>query len=349
MSFTYYASCIPGLQHTAERLVTSRLGDAVVIRSLEGALVFQTGCSYDRLNLFCFNNIFLVLDMRQAGNGEAAIESHMREICRRKKLPLANGPGERSFRIVCSRANQLVGVNENLKRNVEERISRETGLRVNRSKPGREYWFLLRSEGLSLFMERLSRHRSFDKALHPGELPPPLAYLMCWMAAPEKTSLVLDPFCGYGSIPEQGCKHFPLKQFYAFDIKDEVLRFSRTKLKGGTLARCTVQKTGIHDIFSFLDEGTVDRIVTDPPWGLFEKTDIPLGQFYDEMVRIFFRLLKAEGRIVLLTAAKDEFAAAVSKQAGLEITDLTHVLVSGKKAGIFIVKKRPPGPPSTST
>jgi tRNA G10 N-methylase Trm11 len=185
-------------------------------------------------------------------------------------------------------------------------------------------------------MERLTKHRSFDKTLHRGELSPQLAWMMCWLSKPRKEDVVLDPFCGYGAIPGQRINRFPLKKMYAFDRDEGALKCTRSKLKGEE--RCDIRKLDFRDIPSALPEKSVDTIITDPPWGMFEETDIPLEKFYAAMIRGFRRVLKDQGRVVILTAAKEEFLAALKASGGpgeLELRESLQVLVSGKKAGLF--------------
>ncbi|GHV66929.1 hypothetical protein AGMMS49928_02780 [Spirochaetia bacterium] len=343
MKFTYYAAFIPGMQTVVEDIVKTRLKDVNIKKLLDGAVFFETDCSYDSLNFFCFNNIFSVLDIFENADEKNAIENHINKIFRQKNFIFGDKPPSKkikTFRVISSHANQLVPVDEKIKLNIEKYISQKTGLSCNRSSPDTEFWFLYRNEKFSLFMERRSRHHSFDKTLHKGELPPQLAYMMCRMANPGKAHIVLDPFCGYGAIPEQALKHFPAENVYAFDINNDALKFTRKKFTGST-KNCIINNVDINTIFSSLAEKSIDRIITDPPWGMYEQPEIPIGLFYEKMINIFSRLLKDDGIIVLLTARKEELAAAVSKCKKLMIKNTLNILLSGKKAAVFIVTNAP--------
>ncbi|MDR2759673.1 MAG: methyltransferase [Spirochaetaceae bacterium] len=345
MTFVYYASFIPGLQELVGTIVRERLEDVRIKKLLDGAIVFETHCGYDRLNFFCFNNIFLVISIIENPGSENPLESHMKRACKiRETDPRISGNNQkiRSFRIIGSYENKLVPLNEKIKGETERFITRQSRLSVNRTRPDTEFWFLYRREGFSIFMKRLTKHPSFEKVLHPGELPPQLAYLMCRLAAPKKNDTLLDPFCGYGSIPCEGLKHFPLKQFWAFDLDPQAVKITQNKIRGTLRNRCRIQQADICDIFSWLPEGGVDKIITDPPWGLYQNTRIPLGQFYEKTLGIFDRLLKPAGTLVLLTA--QEAAAILTKIKTLKQVKAIPILLSGKKAGIFIIKKAPPEP-----
>ena len=67
----YYGSFVPGMQDVIEEVVRERLSDVSVVKLHDGAIVFETDCSYDRLNFFCFNNIFAVIDILDSVNLES--------------------------------------------------------------------------------------------------------------------------------------------------------------------------------------------------------------------------------------------------------------------------------------
>jgi predicted RNA methylase len=357
----YYAAFAPGMQEAVAEIIRKRLPDVFIEKLLEGAVVFESGCSYDRLNFLCFNNIFAVIDKvetgRNGGNAppEKLLEAHIAKItggptaARGMKAPpeidnraalSGNNRKIRSFRIICSAENKPVSVNAALKREAELFVARESGLVVNRAGPDTEFWFLYRREGFSLFMKRLTRHASFEKTLHPGELSPQLAWLLCSLSNPKHTDVVVDPFCGYGSIPEQRTKHFPFKKMYALDINAGSLSITKNKLKGRQAEKCEILKTDIYDIFTVLSPGGADAIVTDPPWGLYRETTVPPQKFYDDMTAVFSRLLKDGGRAVVLTARKEEFESSARKTPQLHLVKTFHVLVSGKKAAVYVLEKR---------
>jgi 16S rRNA G966 N2-methylase RsmD len=362
-TLTYYATFIPGLQDCIADVVKERLPDVVIQKLLDGAIVFETACTYDRLNFFCFNNIFLVSGIVEHASGKPApagnsgiagpqnavpqnavlLETHMKKaIAAGKNDPVIahNNKKIQSFRIICSIENKLVPVNEKIKQETERFIAAASGMAVNRSLPDTEFWFLYRSEGFSVFMKRLTKHGSFDKTLHPGELPPPLAWMLCRLSNPKNTDTVIDPFCGYGAIPAERIKRFPLKKFYALDKDNAVLAHTRQKIThsgGKSMAEfCHIERADINAALSICGEAAADAIITDPPWGMYEETGIPLQEFYDGMMKIFAGLLKPAGTLVLLTAKKDELLRAAEKVTTLTLNRTIPILLSGRKAGIFV-------------
>jgi tRNA1(Val) A37 N6-methylase TrmN6 len=335
------------MQKVVEAIVRERLKDVRIKKLLDGAILFETASSYDKLNFFCFNNIFAVISII-----ENSVEAHMRAACRAGPHPVIveNTKKIRSFRIVCSVENTLAAVDERLRRDTERYIAAQSGLVPHRSRPDTEFWFLRRREGFSVFMKRLTRHGSFEKTLHPGELPPPLAYLLCRLSEPKPGDVAADPFCGYGAIPAEGLKRFPASRFYASDRDGKALEYARQKLSGNVGSRCVFHQADVYTLPSLLPPESLDAIITDPPWGLYagvkgpgeaKRTEGPQvsERFYADIIEIFAGLLKPGGVAVVLTARLKELTDGAARSGRLEIKDAIPILLSGKKATVFVMKK----------
>jgi predicted RNA methylase len=351
----YYAAFIPGMQDFIADVLRERLKDVSIQKLLDGAVVFETECTYDRLNFFCFNNIFALIDIQEykAENGQSVgpgvMELHINKILKLKSSgkilksfhPLIAGNSKliKSFRLVCSMENKPVSVNENIKKDMENFIIRVSCLKLNRSKPDTEFWFLYRREGFSCFLKRLTNNRQGEKSLHPGELRSQLAWLLCKIAGIKNGDTVVDPFCGYGSIPKAACKHFPVKKFYAFDIDPLCIKATRSQSGIRGKQTCEIHQSDFRSVFNFVTPGGIDVIVTDPPWGIYKETDTPLQSMYNEMLNVFSQLLKNKGRLVLLSAAERELEFAIEKNHTFTVNVKTPILVSGKKANLYRLEK----------
>ena len=334
----YFGTFIPGAEDIVAGILAQRLKDLRLVDLQSGAVEFETALAYSGLNLFCVNNLFQVLYSAPARAEKAGLEKFARG------LPTApvdwKAAGEhparcRSFRLMTSCQNQLTALSAGAKTALEKRLAEATGLRVDRGLPDSEFWVLTRREGKGYLLKRLSRHRAYDKLLHPGELHPELAYMLCWLSAPQPTDRVLDPFCGYGAIPVQRCKRFPYAKMLAFDQDPVPLALAQKKLgqrPGLVFAQGDALRLG-----ESLPPESVDAIITDPPWGLYRDTAQPLGAFYTAMLGAFCQVLKPGGRVVVLTAGKRELAEALADCPQLGLKEEYHLLVSGKKCGVFVL------------
>ncbi|MDR3335791.1 MAG: hypothetical protein LBT16_01175 [Treponema sp.] len=345
MQLIYYASFVPGMGSIIEKVIRERLTDGVIQKLLDGAVVFKTACSYDKLNFFCFNNIFAVINIIEKPVPSLALDSHMKQACALGANPVIteNNGKIRSFRIIASRENKPAAVNEKIKADTEKYIAKESGLAVDRARPDTEFWFLYRSEGFSVFMKRLTRHGSFEKTLHPGELPLPLAWMLCRLSEPLPGDTVCDPFCGYGSIPSERLTRFPVTCFYAFDIDPKVLNHARNKISAGLQSRGHFEKADFRRLTALLPPKSIDAIITDPPWGFYDKKAFGEGEgeeFYADMVSVFGKVLKSGGRAVVLTAKTEILRGALEKEGVFEKKETIPILLSGKKAVVFVLGRK---------
>ena len=338
----FYAAFIPGLQNFIEKVLKERLSDVKILKLLDGAVVFETTVTYDKLNFFCFNNIFAVINIMDDVNGFDTLEKHIRLFINEnmnffKDVISNNSKNFNTFRIVISNENVPASIDEKLRIEAEKFISRLSGLQVNRSLPDTEFWFLYRSDALSkqnfsIFMKRLTLRSSWDKTLHKGELPPPLAWTLCRLADLKHSDAVLDPFCGYGSIPEEAIKRFHITNFIACDNDDDAAKYTQARFKKMKSGQFTFYQTDFNKLPSFAGENTIDAIVTDPPWGQFKGNGGEL--FLKKMFETFGKLLKNGGRAVILYANTGNFLEVVLDN--FEAQNKIPILLSGKKAVIYV-------------
>jgi len=338
----FYAAFIPGLQNLIADVIKERLSDVKINKLLDGAVLFETATGYDSLNFFCFNNIFAVISVMDHTDNDfkpkIALEKHIKSAVKNNAacdVICYNNKKFQTFRIVTSAENIPAAIDEKLRADAESYISRFSGLKVNRSLPDTEFWFSFRSEknqnNFSVFMKRLTLRPSWEKTLHKGELPPPLAWTLCRLARLVHSDTVLDPFCGYGSIPDAALKHFHIKKFIACDNNREAALYTKTRFNKRKKEDFDFHESDFSKLPSLIAEKSIDAIVTDPPWG--EYKEINKSVFYKETFDIFQKLLKDGGRLVLLCANNDDFSSKAPESFKLE--SKTSILLSGKKAAIF--------------
>ena len=88
-----------------------------------------------------------------------------------------------------------------------------------------------------------------------------------------------------------------------------------------------------------IEDGSIDRIITDPPWGIYDGERYgDIQEFYNEFMREFVRVLRPGGTLTLLSAAKVE-AMRAARAAGLRPEGRLDILVNGKKAALLRCRK----------
>lgn len=339
----YYSTFIPGLLEPVQQALTQALPDCKVHLELDGLIAYESKASLEEVRALPFvTNTFHVLKSfpRQTGR---AIKNMALQVLSDRALRIKVPPPARqsdTFRVITSLANQLVSLDDRIMSDLEKHITAQTGLVPNRSKPDYEIWLLQRTEGHGFFSVRMGRHRAYDKLLQKGELRPELANVLCRLSAPCAGELFLDPFCGSGAIPIQRA-NFPKGLIIASDNNQEKTDLLKQRVRELDLKKKIVVRCEDALDLGRYGAGSIHKIVTDPPWGHFETTSLPLDEFYGRMVAEFARLLVPQGRLVVVTAQTATFEASIAKLASqLDTIHRYNILLSGKKAVVYVLVRK---------
>lgn len=335
---------ITGMQQVVAEVLADH-GIRHIDRMLDGAVCYT---HMRPIALGCMHNTFEVLAqtrMRREQPMEALASAVLSQA---KQLPLSPMRTRQtaSFRIVVSRENGLVSLDSRRREALETLIRRRTGLVVNRSRADVEFWLLSRSEGYGFFLRRIPRTGTAAEQPVKGELRGELVYLLNYLSGPNRGDVFLDPFCGSGAIPLSRMRMGGFAHLYATDVQRDCALRTRARLSaahGYDSGRVTVAVCAVDALADVIPPGSVDRIVTDPPWGLFARgEDIPA--LYHHMLRAFAAICTPDARLVLLSAQKEILADALTQSpdwtAPMRQFD---ILVSGKKAGVYVAKARERG------
>lgn len=327
---SYYSTFIPGLLDPVQDALRAALPDAIITLALDGLIAYETDAKAAAIaNLSFVTNSFEII---QRFEGVSMREMAERVIAGQWAIETPRG----TFRVIASVANQLVSLDAGIMEAIERRIAEKTRMRPNRAKPDHEFWLLERSEGYGFFALRVSHHQAYDKSLQKGELRPELANILCWLSEPAPRELFLDPFCGSGAIAIQRAKFFPAGLVIASDIEERKVEALKGRIKElGLRKRVVVRRDDALKLERY-EDGSIHKIVTDPPWGHFVGLDLPIEEFYRAMLAEFARVLQPGGKLVILTAE------ALPADERLELRKKFNILVSGKKAAVYVMERRIP-------
>lgn len=340
---TYLSTFISGFDKFISKKLSQDISDLKILKILDGAILYETNFEIEQIKKIRYlNNSFLVLEKFELGKGSSTILNRMLEatiknskIISQKNLNLGS---KKTFRIFTSLENNLVSVDFNLLEKIEKIISKNLGLKKNIRRPDYEFWYLYRSEKIGFFMFRITHQKS---KLERGELRSELANILCWLSEPKAEDVVLDPFAGSGAIPIERAKIEKFKGIFALDKNEIIAKKLKNKIK--KIRNKKIQKSFFvkgKDFFEVgFDDGFFDSIITDPPWGFFEKVEGGVKKLYGKILEKSWRVLKAGGRLVLLTARKGEFEKCVEDFNQFQILEKYNILVSGKKVGVYVLLK----------
>ena len=221
-----------------------------------------------------------------------------------------------------------------------------------------------RESGARFLTLRLSRAKFKRDDLEPGELRPELAHILCVAARLSASHTVVDPFAGHGAIALEAVRGFGCRTVYASDIELDPARRQHDSIHWQTADARSL---------TFLDDDSVDRIVTDPPWGHYRdqeratESGSPVD-LYADFAGEALRVLRRDGLLIMLTGFADAGVALGAARAAipaagagagtdatadaadatgppgarialLEPIDSWNVLVSGRSASILKYRK----------
>lgn len=329
----FVASFITGFQSVVEKDLPCRLNGVKIINIYDGLVHFQfNGNSRDLDKIIYFNNTFFVLKTWK-GKG-LNFPSMVGAVGAERKYYLIN---KGTFRVRFVQENQFAKVDKNIARRAEETVFNNSKLQIDRLSPTTEIWYSIRREGFAFCGQLLSKREFTEKNLNKGELRPEIAYLIACFAEIKKNDVVLEPFCGYGSIPVQIAKKFQCARLFASDIDSEKIKMvsQKKQIKDNPLVDIRVCDAMVLD---YIEDDSIDTVITDPPWGFFEDIG-DVSDFYRRMFNSINRVLKTDGSVTILTARKEEFEKVV-EEVPFTVVESLHTLVNGKKAGLYKLVRR---------
>lgn len=330
----FISSFITGFQSVVESDLAARFPKIKILNLFDGLVHYHyDGDSHDLEKIIYFNNNFFVLKTMK-GKG-LNFPSLIGAVTSSKNYFLVN---KGSFRVRFQNENQFAKVDKNLTRRAEDYILSNSKLKLDRLSPTNEIWFSIRREGFAFCGELISKREFTEKNLNKGELRPEIAYFICCFADIKSEDTILEPFCGYGSIPTQLAKKFHFKKLYISDIDADRVKLTKSRKQISNASEGVID-CQVADAMSLnnIEDKSISLVITDPPWGYYEDIG-DINDFYIRMFRSFDRVLKTDGRMVILSARKEELEQTAVAN-GFKIKNSLHTLVNGKKAGVYLIER----------
>lgn len=324
----FISSFITGFQDVVAEDLPRRLKGVKIISVYDGLVHYRyEGNSHDLEKIIYFNNTFFVLKtMKGRGINFASL---VNAVANEKKYYLIS---KGTFRVRFIQENQFAKVDKSLSRKAEETVLHNSRLQLDRLSPSTEIWYSIRREDFAFCGQLISKREFTEKNLNKGELRPEIAYFISCFANPCEEDTVLEPFCGYGSIPVQLAKKFRYAKLFVSDIDQEKVSLVKEKKQLSGSENISVSQQDAFVLDSIADR-SISLVITDPPWGYYEDIG-DIAEFYNRMFASFRRVLKEDGRMVILTARTEEFEQSCS-QNNIVIKKSLHTLVNGKKASLY--------------
>ncbi len=336
----YFSTFIPGTGQIIERALHETFPDVIVRQLDDGLVVYATDATPgDIKQLRIFNNSFILAkSFEKLGNNPIKTMANQAIMDRAliRTLSEYTNHKPRSVRVMFYEENEGVNIPAPIREKVEEYIAKDRNLRIYRRDAHVEVWFLTRADGSGFIGVRLTSFPTSERNLEKGQLKPQLAHMLCMLSEPTVFDTVLDPFAGFGSIPFERT-YFKYKENIASDFEPSIVQNLTEKAKKQNKKITVIQQDA--GSLKQTQDSSIDKIITDPPWGIYEK-HIDINVLYEQFLIQANRVLKLNGIMVILTAQKETLEKLISQHAEFTLVEKHDVLVSGKKAGIYKIKKK---------
>lgn len=322
----FYSTCPAGLEEACKRLAAAKVPGFSAKAVYSGAILYSART--DRPECAGFTNTYI--QIARLDKCTSVLHGARLFLTERKALAEAERTMREyqfeSFRVMFSEQNKLASVEK------EYRIAYEQAIRIrsNRETPDTELTILRRSNGNALMLLRLTRPAHVKK----GELSPSVAACMAYLARPEESGSFIDPFAGSGAIGVARMTMGRSKRVFLSDIDSSAVQKLRKRIPG----RAEIEQLDALKLTERFDGEDFTEVVCDPPWGLYRALDTDPADFNRRLVENLQHILAPYGTCVVLTAMKNEFSAAANKS-DLDIVERFDILVNGKKAAIFVLRK----------
>lgn len=328
-----------GLADLVRRSLDADLGGAEVVHADDSALQVSASTAPEVLSALPYlKNAYLVLtDVPRIGGDPASTldraASAVTDLLRRRAGLVSPVPRGRPFRVMATLDGQLTSFGRGARTGLERELLRRTGGRVQTRGSGEELWLIgRRGFDRVLFALRLRQPRR--PAAARGSLGTELAALLVRASRPDARDSFLDPMGGSGSLVVARLAT-PARRVVYNDLALERLRPELpTELRRGGVVLSAADATDL----SSLPTGSVDAVVTDPPWGEYEPLPGSPEDFARALTRSLARVLHpGHGRLVLLVSRRLEsaFTEALSA-AGLPKAQSVPILVNGHPASVVL-------------
>ena len=333
----YVGTFISGFEKYVEKLLKDSIKDVNIINLYDGLILFHTNQEIKRLPFL--NNIYILINKINIKHND--FDNNIKEVIKvnvdYNSLKKFVNYSKRTFKIKAFKENQPTKFDYRIVSRVENDIKSRLGLKVSNT-PGNDFVIQQRSEGVILFMLKITNDRLTEKDISKGSLRPEMSYLLISMADLTEKDIVLDPFFGSGSIPKTIVKYFKYNMCFASELSHECVEHLKKEYKNNN-KKLFIKEKDATNLDTF-DDNFIDAIITDPPWNIFNKDEnMDYVDFYKNVLVEFNRVMKKNGRAIILMGNKEDFESALSQVNHFKIKETISVLVNGKKANIYSLIK----------
>jgi tRNA (guanine6-N2)-methyltransferase len=206
-----------------------------------------------------------------------------------------------------------------------------------------EFWLTIHGAtavcGLRL-SDRTMRHRTYKLEHRPASLRPTIAAAMIRLAEIGPRHIVLDPMCGAGTLLAERLAAAQQIRAGCAPVWGGDVDFSAVRAAAVNLRRLGPALLAQWDAARLpLASASVDRIVSNPPFGKQLSSPDAVGPLYHAMLREYDRVLRPGGVAVLIVSAAAVLRSA-ARAVGWKARRQLSIRVLGQPAVITVWRKQ---------
>jgi tRNA (guanine6-N2)-methyltransferase len=187
--------------------------------------------------------------------------------------------------------------------------------------------------------DRTMRHRTWKTEHAPASLRPTIAAAMVRLTGAGPGDVVLDPMCGAGTIIGEQLELSKIRKAGRIDVIGGDMDMNALRAATVNLRRVGPSVLAQWDARRMpLAAASVDRIVSNPPFGKQLSAPEAIGPLYRSLIRECDRVLKDDGRAVFLVSEMDLLRDAI-RPVNWQPQRQVRVVVLGQPATISVWRK----------
>lgn len=328
----YYVQFVAGAGSVLLQALEHQVKGLRVRYSDNSSMIFESLSGPDTVAAIPFiKNAFVVVTDTGRGSIDKGV-AQLGRVVANSNFPKLRGQTNK-FRLMVHIDGSLASVDQRAKVALERAIGARTGARVEPRGMCQEYWVVGR-QGMNqlLLCARLTKTQRPNKA--KGAISHELSTMLVAASNPHPHDVFLDPFGGSGSFAIARLEQ-PLKELWYSDL--DLAQHRRTFARQLTDNRRVRLLAEDALTLPSIADGSVDAIVTDPPWGEHEELEIPYSDFARAIGKSFARVLHpTRGRFVVLVNRRNaEVMHDGLTAARLPPDDEHQILVNGHPATVL--------------
>lgn len=327
-----------GLSNYIKRMLKYALGSVKVEEVLPTYAIFVTRVPIIKVKKLPFvSNVYLYIKKfthKEIADPRAQLEwavdrpTLVEEL---KELPFEF----ETYRIFGQDQGETVSLPKDYQKNLRDKLNYYNRLEFSSISPDAEIWFIKARDNFGFCGLKISFHPDYQEILQKGELRPEIAYFLNFFAEPVVDGTLLDAFAGSGAIPISAAKYFEYERIIAADkdLSHMEKRFDSKNLDAIVGSKEVLDKIELLEVeaatLDSIGPNSVDRIVTDPPWGIFEKR-YDVERLYPRFLKSSAAKLKRHGKTILLVSP--DIVEIIAESDSYDIEEVVPLSIWGRDA-----------------